>query len=200
MAYHLHGTEGTTAPRPSGYATDTRTVSKVTAGDYPPGYDHGHMAPNSAIGRYFSDAAQKETFLMTNMLPQKHELNAGPWELEEALEYSKWEPKFHDVWVIDGPVYTTTNDQPINPKNRFGPKQICIPVSCFKIVVAKRTNGEIQTLAFIMPQNPGPGHQPVEYLTSIRNVERRTGLNFFSSMTKPQQDAIEIPAAVAVWP
>lgn len=200
VAYHLHGTAGTSAPRPNGYKTDLRTVSQVTQTDYPRGYDHGHMAPNEAIAEYYGDKAQAETFLMTNMLPQRHGLNAGPWKSEETMEYAKWEPEFHDVWVIAGPVYTTADDQqPLEPSNRYGVKQVCIPVACFKIVTTLRSGGQIQTLAFIMPQEPGPGHAAREYLTSIREIERRTGLNFFSSLSKAKQDALETSTAPAVW-
>lgn len=200
VSYHLSGTAGTSAPRPSGYPTDTRSTAAVTAADYPPGYDHGHMAPNEAIAEFFGDAAQAETFLMTNMLPQKAGLNRGPWKSLETLEYSRWEPEFHDVWVIDGPVYTTADDQPINPTDRYGTKQVCIPVACFKVIMVQDGSGKIRTLAFIMPQDPGTGHKPKEYLTSIREVERRTGLNFFSAWTAARQDAIETVVAADVWP
>ncbi|MEO6876568.1 MAG: DNA/RNA non-specific endonuclease [Opitutaceae bacterium] len=200
VAYHLHGTAGTSAPRQNGYTTDLRTVAKVAQTDYPHGYDHGHMAPNEAIAEFYGDAAQAETFLMTNMLPQRHGLNAGPWKSEETMEYAKWEPEFHDVWVIDGPVYTTADGQALVPTDRYGAKQVGIPVACFKIVMTKRSGGQIQTLAFIMPQEPGPGHAAREYLTSIREIERRTGLNFFSSLPKAKQDALETGTARAVWP
>ena len=200
VAYHLSGPVGTTAPRSSGYPTDPRSTAGVTATDYPPSYDHGHMAPNEAIAVFFSDAAQAETFLMTNMVPQKPGLNRGPWKALETLEYSKWEQEFHDVWVIDSPVYTTADGQPINPSNRYGAKQVCIPVACFKVIWVKDAAGNLNTLAFIMPQDPGTGHKPKEYLTSIREIERRTGLNFNASWTTAKQDLIEKTVASDLWP
>lgn len=199
VAYHLSGPVGTTAPRSSGYPTDPRSTAAVTAADFPPGYDHGHMAPNEAIAEFFSDAAQAETFLMTNMVPQKPGLNRGPWKSLETLEYSKWEQEFHDVWVIDGPVYTTADDQPINPTNRYGAKQVSIPVACFKIIWVNDAAGKVKTLAFIMPQDPGTSHHPADYLTSIREIERRTGLNFNSSWTTVKQDAVETVTATDIW-
>ncbi|MBK8477301.1 MAG: DNA/RNA non-specific endonuclease [Opitutaceae bacterium] len=41
------------------------------------GYDRGHMAPNYAIGTHFGAAAQLETFLMSNVIPQKHSSMPG---------------------------------------------------------------------------------------------------------------------------
>lgn len=201
VAYHLPGKEGSPIDRPTtGYPTDMRTVSKVTAADFPTGYDHGHMAPNYAISFYFGDDAQKETFLMSNMVAQRAGLNRGPWKSEETAEYVKWVSSGHDVWVICGPVYTTADDEPISPTKRFGAKNVCIPVACFKIVMRVDASGQVQTLAFIMPQENAAGHPPKEYLTSIREVERRTGLNFFSSLKQANQDAIELVVSPALWP
>ena len=200
VAYHLSGPAHTPSPRPAiGYPTDNRTQAKLTATDYPSGYDHGHMAPNNAIATYFTDAAQDETFLMSNMLPQRHGLNAGPWKSVETAEV-KWVPLKHDIWVICGPVYTRTDNQPITPTKRLGPKKVCVPPYCFKIIITKDSAGKFETLAFIMPQEKATGHKPKEFLTSIREVEERTGLNFFASLKPAEQDAIEEEVASDLWP
>lgn len=202
VAYHLSGTpQYDVNPRPSGYVTDDRTTSKVTEDDYPSGYDHGHMAPNNAIGLFFGDQAQGETFLMTNMLPQRHGLNAGPWKTVETAEYSRWvaASPTHEIWVICGPVYTTTDDQPVNPTDRRGQKQFCIPVACFKIVMTNDVTGHLQTLAFIMPEEGAAGIKPAHFLTSIREIERRTGLNFFAGLPQNKQDDIETRVAAKLW-
>jgi len=199
VAYHLEAPARTPAPRPSiGYPTDTRTESKVTAADYPSGYDHGHMASNNCIASFYSATAQDETFLMTNMLSQRHGLNAGPWKSVEGAEV-KWATANHDVWVICGPVYTTATNQAIDPKRRYGPKKVCISPYCFKVVITKRNGGTIDTLAFIMPQEKASGHKPREFLTSIREIEERTGLNFFSSLSAAEQDEIEEKVATDLW-
>jgi len=147
-------------PRPAGYPTDDRTSSKVAEDDYPKGYDHGHMAPNEAIAIFFGDQAQDETFFMTNMLPQLPGLNRGPWKSVETAEQSKWVAATHDIWVICGPVYTTAADQPVNPTDRRGPKNVCIPVACFKVIMAEDMTGQLQTLAFIMPEENASGIKP----------------------------------------
>ena len=157
------------------------------------------MAPNNAIATFYGDVAQKETFLMTNMLPQRHGLNAGPWKSVETAEIA-WEKTRHDIWVICGPVYTTADGQPITPTERYGAKNIAIPPYCFKIVVSRDAAGNVATLAFIMPQENASGHKPNEFLTAIREVEKRTGLNFFASLTPAKQDEIEEEVATDLWP
>ena len=136
---------------------------------------------------------------MTNMLMQRHGVNAGPWKSVEGAETSTWTPKVHDIWVVCGPVYTTADDQPINPAKRYGAKQVCIAEAFFKIVMTEDSPGKVRTLAFIMPQEDAAGKKPATFLTSIREIERRTGLNFFSSLPQAQQDEIELKVAAALW-
>ena len=48
------------------------------------GYDRGHMAP--AADMRWSAQAMRESFYMTNICPQNHNLNAGDWKaLEERV-------------------------------------------------------------------------------------------------------------------
>jgi endonuclease G, mitochondrial len=55
------------------FVDDTRLqpenrIGTETFGD---GYDLGHLAPNAAINRQYGKLAQMETFLMSNIAPQK---------------------------------------------------------------------------------------------------------------------------------
>jgi endonuclease G, mitochondrial len=193
VAYHISGTPIWDAgPHRPPYEVDLRSVSLVSSHDFPPGYDVGHMACNETIADFYGPEGQTATFLMTNMVPQKHGLNAGPWKSVERKEREQWVQTYHDVWTIAGPVYTTGDNQPISPALRFGEKQVCVPVACFKIIVAKDSAGAVHTLAFIMPQENAAGHPPTEFAVRIRDVEKRTGLNFFSSSPQAVQDKLEL--------
>ncbi|PTY04249.1 hypothetical protein DB347_20345 [Opitutaceae bacterium EW11] len=193
VAYHISGVPiwDPGSKRPP-YRTDERSTSLVSSKDYPPGYDVGHMACNETIGQFFGSDGQRSTFLMTNMVPQRHGLNAGPWKSVETEERTDWVTTYHDLWTIAGPVYTNAPDEPVNPAMRYGVKQICIPVACFKIVVARDSAGAVHAVAYIMPQEHASGHKPKEFAVSIREVERRTGLNFFSGLPVAVQDRIEL--------
>ncbi len=54
-------------------------------------------------------------------------------------------------------------------------------------------------MAFIMPQEGAAGIKPAEFLTSSREVERRTRLNFFSSLPQNKQNEIEAKVAAKLW-
>ncbi|MGN0281407.1 MAG: DNA/RNA non-specific endonuclease, partial [Prevotella sp.] len=51
---------------------------RATDADYRgSGYDRGHMCPSG--DNKWSEVAQRESFLLTNICPQVHNLNAGDW-------------------------------------------------------------------------------------------------------------------------
>jgi endonuclease G len=90
--------------RPEKFEVDRRTAARVAPETYSgSGYDRGHLAPNHAIATRHGAAAQRETFLMSNITPQKHALNAGLWrELEQRIATS-YPARYGEVWVIVGP-------------------------------------------------------------------------------------------------
>jgi hypothetical protein len=60
---------------PTDFVVDRRLSAPVKPEDYVrTGFDRGHLAPNLAIGRWFGAEAQRETFLMSNVVPQAPEL------------------------------------------------------------------------------------------------------------------------------
>ena len=75
------------AMRADSFLPDRRTSSQVTSDQYTgSGYDRGHLASSYSIAKCFGDAAQKQTFLMSNVVPQLHALNAGIWKsLEKSV-------------------------------------------------------------------------------------------------------------------
>ncbi|MBI5688539.1 MAG: DNA/RNA non-specific endonuclease [Verrucomicrobia bacterium] len=107
-AYHLKDLARlpTPAARPEKFEVDRRTAARVAPEAYSgSGFDRGHLAPNYAIATRYGTAAQRETFLMSNISPQRHSLNAGLWrELEQKIATS-YPARYGEVWVIVGPVF-----------------------------------------------------------------------------------------------
>lgn len=117
----------------------------------------------------------------------------------ETKECTTWTGVGHEIWVICGPVYNAGLNEPIQPKTRYGAKQVSVPDYCFKIVFSKGADGKVRSLAFIVPQENAAGHNPSTFLKSIREMERRTGLNFLSTLPQTQQDEIEKEPATTAW-
>jgi len=183
-----------TSKRPSKFNTDKTTEAKVSHKDYThSGYDRGHMAPNYGISTRYGREAQIETFLMSNIVPQKPNLNRGVWrELEMKVANIKGglANRFDSVYVITGPIY---DNQIEKIKNK-----VEIPDSFYKIIVDLENNTP-RALAFIMPQNAKRKDEPEKFLTSIDEIEKQTGLDFFADLEDSYESKFEAQIAKQIW-
>lgn len=183
VAYRLDAHKGQNKlQRPPKFVTDFRTKSKVNQNIYAKtGYDRGHMCPNSAIAARYGKQGQMETFLMSNICPQKPDLNRKVWERLERLEEA-YANKFGGIWVITGPIF----DQHVELLNH----QIEIPDAFFKILIDE-DKGKVRVLPFIIPQNVTGKEILNEYLTSVDEIEKQTNLDFFNSMDDEYESKLE---------
>ncbi len=183
--------DGRAPPRPEGFDVDPRTSARVESIWYSKsGYDRGHLAPNYAIATRYGREAQRETFLMSNITPQKHALNAGPWERMEQRIAKNYAGRFGEVWVINGPIFGK------NPERLQ--RRVAVPEAFFLIVVDE-AEGKVRTQAFVMPQGAGENDAPEKFLASIDEVETRTGLDFLSELPDEAENALETRRVERVW-
>ena len=176
-------------PRPKEFMPDDRTHVRVLPADYSrSGFDRGHMAPNHAIAICFGAQAQEETFLMSNVIPQRPHLNREVWERLEKDELDRFAQRFGQVWVVDGPV--------------FGKDQLrggeTVPSACYKIII-EEDQGKPQVLAFEMPQDVAGTEPEGQFLTTVDKIEHETGLNFFAELPPDIQGALEHQQAKEMW-
>ena len=179
--------------RPSGFDVDPRTRARVKSSDYThSGYDLGHLAPNYGIARCYGREAQLETFLMSNITPQRPDLNRKIWRALEMRTAKRYTKRFGEVWVITGPIY-------------FKPRHVsrlhehpAVPDAFFKIVFEERPDG-VRAEAFIIPQDVN-GDEPLKpYLVSIDEIEALTHLDFCTALPPEAQAELEAEPAKRVW-
>ena len=177
--------------RPADFDIDGRTMAKVRSDEYTrSGYDRGHLAPNYGISRCYGRKAQLGTFLMSNVIPQKHEMNAGLWRHLEERAAVNYPGRFGEVWVVTGPIFSAT------PKT-IG-KGVPVPEACFKIMIDE-TEGKIRAQAFVVPQEVPSGASLNRYIVSIDEVERLTKLDFFPDLEDGVEGKIESIKASRPW-
>ena len=180
--------------RPSSFRTDWRNFGLITSNDYTnSGYDRGHMAPNHAIALLYGKEAQQETFLMTNVVPQKASLNQKLWQRLETMELDTFAPKFKELWVYTGPLFDL---QSRRLKSSFW---VEIPNAFYKIYVGVEEGGAIRTLALIVPQNAKANDTIQRYLVSIDEVERRSGFDFLHQLDDTIENALEKEIDTTRW-
>lgn len=193
VAYRaFYNSDASIAERPENFEPDPRTRARIHPDDYTnSGYDRGHMAPNYAIGLLYGETAQRETFLMSNVIPQAPDLNRRIWRDLEARIIRRYARRFDEVWVITGPIYEPQS----SARLKDGP---LIPSACFKIIVDEHPQG-MRAIGFIIPQSVSGDEDPSLFLVSIRDIEQLSGLDFFTELPTLDQDALETWQPARVW-
>jgi len=162
---------------------------RVNESDYlHSGYDRGHLCPSA--DREDSAVDNSRTFLFTNMQPQLHELNAGPWQRLEVYARQRAE-RGQVLYIVAGGVFSA-------PFPTIG-NGVAVPAANFKIVVfmndgerASDVSTDTEVLAVIMPNQAGVAQREwTEYLTSVDAVEQATGYDFLSAVPEGIERVIE---------
>jgi len=180
--------------RPSTFRSDVRTTARVTTTEFVrSGYDRGHLSPNYAISVCYGEEAQKETFLLSNIVPQVHALNAGLWKDLEQRIVRRYVERYGTVWVQVGPVFTEPSAQKVG--------RIPVPAA-FWMVVSEYDQDQrgLRAIAYLIPhEETWRDRELTRYVVSIRKVEALTGLDFFPKLPKTTQDRLESTPAPRAW-
>lgn len=179
-------------PRPSGFKPDPAVRNSPQHKDYAKtGYDRGHMAPNLAIATRYGKAAQAQTFLTSNICPQRAGLNQGPWRDLEFRISELWPDCYGEVWVITGAITTSSG--------RRLPSGINIPTAFYQIVVAQEQT-RLRVFAVYIPQNIRRRAYVRSTLVSIDEIEKMTGLDFLADLPDAVETALEAATPTRLWP
>lgn len=165
-------------------------VYRVRHEDYTDsGFDRGHMVRSEE--RTASPDDNRATFLMTNILPQTHDLNAGPWlRLEEHCQDLARRGK--SLAVVAGPIYAA--DPP-----RIGRGGVAVPEAFFKVVaVLERGQGAAdvgpatRVIAVRMPNVKGVSADDWRrYRVRVDDVERASGYDLLPDVAEAVQGVVE---------
>lgn len=181
--------------RPSRFETDWRSINRVSHGSYQKsGYDRGHMAPNYAISHLYGGAGQADSFLMTNITPQKPKLNQQVWQRLEEAEIKHFAKLFGKVWVVTGPVFSGTVER------LSSDWMVEIPDAFYKIYITEAAPGKpLVVLGFLVPQTVNGKEPLAQFVTSIDNLEAQTGLDFFAQLDDRTEAALEAAIDPLPW-
>ena len=193
VAWYLTGNHVSGSFKRKGVAfhPDEEVSNPVTTFDYmQSGYSRGHMCPSG--DNKWSQRAQEESFLMTNICPQNGKLNGGDWNDLEVL-CRTWAKRYERVYIVCGPVLRGDSHKTIG---RQRSRRITVPEAFYKVVL--RTGKNPAAIGFIYDNNGSsqPMHQAVR---SVDEIEQITGLDFFSSLPDDVERRIESKSSLADW-
>lgn len=145
------------------------------------GWDRGHMAP--AGDMKWSSQAMAESFYLTNVCPQNHNLNAGVWnDLEKQV---RREAKYYGkVWVVSGPIVGS------NRYGTIGKNKVMVPDSFFKALLAVNREGKYVSAGFIFPNEAGDNGM-ASYAMTVNELEKEIGMDLFYNLDQDIQEKVE---------
>ncbi|HEX8692235.1 MAG TPA: DNA/RNA non-specific endonuclease [Longimicrobium sp.] len=186
VSWNLNKTHYGDAPRSTSFYSDATLPSgcyRVVSSDYTnSGYDRGHMVRSEE--RTWSIDDNKQTFLMTNIVPQYHDLNGGPWARFEQYLQDLAQNQNKEIYVIAG---ATGNRGTLN-----GAGKVQIPTYTYKIALIMpygqglanvTSTSSITVIAVDMPNNTGILSAPwTSYTTTVDDLEFYSGYNFLDKL------------------
>ena len=169
---------------------DLPEAEAVTTDDYKrSGWDRGHMCP--AGDNRWHWRAMQESFYMTNICPQNHNLNRGDWkELEEACR--EWAQREGKIYIVCGPILYRQRHKTIGREHR-----ITVPEAFFKVVLCPDSRPP-RAIGFIYKNTSG-NHPLDHYVNSVDQVERITGIDFFPALPDEVEKKVEAEYDLGLW-
>lgn len=171
------------------FSTEKDADPPITHQDYSnsENYSRGHMTPNAVVAYTFGCDAAKASFVTSNIVPQLQKHNAGVWESLEAAVGGKSSSngfmpglvqRAPEVWVYTGPVFWGKKSD----IQKLGSKEIWIPTAVWKTVIWKTTDGKTKTCSWMIPHRDDiPKNAYMEYVVSIKDIYRKSGVNVLGS-------------------
>lgn len=147
------------------------------------GYDRGHMVRSEERTRTAEE--NRKTFLTSNIIPQKPELNQQTWLKMEYYAEKLAKDSLKEMFIYAGPIFA--KDKPVTMYNN----KVAIPDSCYKIIVVMHSgstlndvNENTEVIACVFPNNDAnvKNFDWTTFKTSVFHIEQSTGLDFLDNV------------------
>lgn len=172
-------------PRSNGFMADASLPkgSRAELTDYAKsGYDIGHVAPNADMSSF--DQFEKESFLLTNMVPQNASTNRGIIKLSETSIRGWVTQRNHPYVIYSGPIYNSSD-------KTIGPNLVVVPHAFYKIAIDTVTN---EVVGFLIPHTGNHGNDLTKFRAPIAQIQQLSGVTFAYPV-----NATELPLD-QLWP
>ncbi|WP_302555408.1 DNA/RNA non-specific endonuclease [Leyella stercorea] len=203
--YQMHkGYSGKYSRESNFFFDQTNLNSNEYWGEYTrfPGYDRGHICPSG--DRTASKEMNAQTFVMTNMQPQYGEFNGydksgnnGLW-LRMENQLRKWADKLSatdTIFVCKG----GTIDSETNIITRIGGKLI-VPKYFYMAILRKSSFGYAGMAFWSEQTNAWRTNETLRsHAISIKELEARTGIDFFCNLPDDVEAQVEKTFNPSVW-
>lgn len=102
----------------------------------------------------------------------------------------QWAERYGDLYIITGPMYFNSQEL-----RHIGENQVAVPDAFFKVILCLN---EPKTIGFICRNTDGNKRKD-QYINSLSQVERLTGLHFFPMLDSKTRELVEDHADINEW-
>ncbi len=150
------------------------------------GFDRGHMIPSA--NQRGLEIQNSETFLLSNMSPQKGDLNRFIWrKLEKEIRVLNNRSEILETYVVTGPIFNFDQAVVTIGTNDSNDVSIPVPHAYFKSVLTEDDKGNIKLYSFIIP-NHGSQQPLSNYIVPTTKVEKYTGIILWDRLVGEEMD------------
>ena len=190
VSWHLTAdhTDGPIRRMSNFYEEEGVVRPRATLEDYRgSGWSRGHMCP--AGDNKWNETAMYDSFSLVNVCPQHASLNSGLWNVIER-DCRKWAKKYKDLYIVCGPVYFNRDHETI------GLNKVVVPEAFYKVIL--RLTPEPAAIGFVVRNNEGKKKKD-QFVNTVDDVERITGIDFFSALPDDIENKVESQADINDW-
>jgi endonuclease G, mitochondrial len=126
-----------------------------------------------------------ESFYLTNMMPQNANNNRGIWKKTEGMARD-FATKYGEVYVISGTIY---EGEPVVMGNN-----VLVPSHVYKIIIDPKNK---RAMSFLFPNTKLRVRDLPNYIVSIKEIEKRSGVNFNPLLPEDSMEAVK--ANIEEW-
>ena len=144
------------------------------------GFHRGHLV--ASANQRETELQNSETFLLSNMSPQKPRFNTRIWkQLENEVRRLDSKPSIAETYVICGPVFDfDKTTKSIGSEDNNG-VSLPIPHAYFKSVLTENTRGTLHRWSFSIPNKTTPDSLS-DFLVPTNRIERYVGLKLWERL------------------
>ncbi|MCH8295147.1 DNA/RNA non-specific endonuclease [Candidatus Poribacteria bacterium] len=148
------------------------------------GFDRGHLV--ASADQNDEEIQNSETFLLSNMSPQKPAFNRQIWRaLESAIRALDAKEEILETYVITGPIFDFNTPIEMIGENDDHGISIPVPSHFYKCVLTEERSGKLKMWAFEM-KNTSLSGDLESYIVSTSYIEQRAGIFLWDNLTGPE--------------
>jgi endonuclease G len=185
----------------AGFVVDPDVPSKyqTVKYDYNPTYTRGHLC--ASADRFYSQAANDQTFYYSNMSPQLYDFNSGIWMyLESKVRSWGYSRTLCDtLFVVKGG--TINQEDMIMSYTTTGSHKVAVPKYYFMALLARKGN-DYHAIGFMLEHStayPSSGFGFRQYAMTIKELESRTHIDFFPNLPDTVEKKVENLIEPSFW-